>query len=104
MASTTGRVVFGGYPNQTSERKSLMFSIQEFRKNNGARQPISSFVAHFAAMILVLTMVLAPSTASAGRPPTPRNFRVTTTTAYTVTLSWEPAPPNSGSFNYYLWG
>ena len=81
-----------------------MFSIQELRKNNRARQPVSSFVAHFAAMILVLTMVLAPSTASAGRPPTPRNFRVTATTAYTVTLSWDPAPPNSGNFSYYLWG
>jgi len=77
-----------------------MFSIEKLRKN----RPSSSFVAHFAAMILVLTMVLAPSTASARRPPTPGHFRVTATTAYTVTLAWDAAPPNSGDFNYYLWG
>ncbi|HEY6155416.1 MAG TPA: fibronectin type III domain-containing protein [Candidatus Udaeobacter sp.] len=81
-----------------------MFSTKELRKNNGARQPGSSLVAHFAAIILALTMIQLPSTALAGRPPTPANFRVTATTAYTVTLAWDPAPPRSGDFNYYLWG
>jgi Fibronectin type III domain len=78
--------------------------IQEVRKNNGTCQLISSCAAHIAAMILVLTIVLDPSTASARRPPTPQNFRVTATTAYTVTVAWDPAPPNSGDFNYYLSG
>src|SRR4029077_11868565 len=81
-----------------------MFSIEEVRKNNRARRLGSSFAAHTAAITLVFMMVLGSSTASAGRPPTPRNFRVTTTTAYTVTLAWDPAPANSGTFNYHLWG
>jgi hypothetical protein len=29
---------------------------------------------------------------------------VTATTAYTVTLAWDPAPPHSADFNYHLWG
>jgi hypothetical protein len=49
-------------------------------------------------------MVLGSSTASARRPPTPDNFRVTATTAYTVTVAWNPAPNNSGNFNYHLSG
>jgi len=80
-----------------------MFKV-EVRKNNRVRLIVSPFAAHIAAMAVVLTMILGPSTAFAGRPPTPRNFRVTTTTAYTVTLAWDPAPANSGNFNYHLWG
>jgi Fibronectin type III domain len=54
-------------------------------------------------------MVLASSTALAGKsargnPPTATNFRVTAITAYTVALAWDPAPANSGDFNYHLWG
>jgi hypothetical protein len=81
-----------------------MFTVEELQQNNRARLLISSFVAHFAAMILVLTMVLGPSIASAKRPPTPQNFRVTAATAYTVTVAWNPAPNNSGDFNYHLSG
>ncbi len=81
-----------------------MFRIKEVRENNRAGLLISSFVADIAAMALVLIMVLGPSTASARRPPMPANFRVTATSAYTVTLAWDPAPANSGDFNYYLWG
>src|SRR5262245_27783372 len=88
---------------QTAERKSLMFSI-EVRKNNRVRLLVSPFAAHIATTVVVLMMVLGSSTASAGRPPTPAHFRVTSTTAYTVTLAWDPAPPHSGDFNYYLWG
>src|SRR6266487_6670763 len=80
-----------------------MFSI-EVRKNNRARLLVSPFAAHIAATAIVLMMVLGPSTALARRPPTPANFRVTATTAYTVTLAWDPAPANSGDFNYNLWG
>src|SRR5258705_6363167 len=81
-----------------------MFRIKEVRKNNRARLIVSPFATHIAATAVVLMMVLVSSTASAGRPPTPANFRVTATTAYTVTLAWDPAPANSGEFNYHLWG
>ena len=81
----------------------FMFRIKEVRKSNRTGLFIASFAAHIAATILVLPMTVGPSTASASRPPTPRNFRVTTTTAYTVTLAWDPAPANSGNFNYH-WG
>ena len=81
-----------------------MFSIEEARKNNRARLLISSFATHIAAMALVLMMVLSPSTASARRPPTPENFRVTAQTAYTVTVAWNPPRNNSGNFNYHLSG
>ena len=77
-----------------------MFTVEELPKSNTAKRLISLFVVHCAAMI----PVLAPTSASAGRPPTPAHFRVTATTAYTVTLAWDPAPPHSGDFNYYLWG
>jgi hypothetical protein len=77
-----------------------MFNIEELRKSNKARR----LVFYFAVMAPILMMVLTPSTASARRPPTPQNFRVTATTAYTVTLAWDPAPANSGDFNYNLWG
>ena len=70
-----------------------MFRIEEVRENNRAGLFISSFAAHIAAMALVLIMVLGPSTASARRPPTPENFRVTARTAYTVTLLGTQLPP-----------
>jgi hypothetical protein len=85
-----------------------MFSIEEVRENNRARLLISSFAAHIAAMALVLTMVLGPSTASAGKGgsggSSPRNFRVAAKTAYTVTLAWDTRTSNSGDFNYHVWG
>ena len=65
------------------QKGNMMFRIEDVRKNNRTRLLISSFAAHIAAMILVLS----PSTASARRPPTLENFRVTATTAYTVTLA-----------------
>jgi hypothetical protein len=81
-----------------------MFSIEEVRENNRTGLLISSFVAHIAAIALILIMALGPSTASARPPPTPTNFRVTAKTAYTITVAWDPAPPNSGNFNYHLSG
>src|SRR4026208_296515 len=78
-----------------------MFTVEQ---NNRARLFISSFGVHIAATALLLVMLLGPSTASARRPPTPEHFRVTTRTAYTVTVAWNPARPNSGNFNYYLSG
>jgi Fibronectin type III domain len=81
-----------------------MFRIGEVRKNNRTRLLISSFGAHSAAIVLALIIVLGASDASGRRPPTPQNFRVTARTAYTITFAWDPAPPNSGDFNYNLWG
>jgi Fibronectin type III domain len=81
-----------------------MFNIEDVRKNNRTGLLISSFAAHIPAIALVLIMVLGPSTASARRPPTPENFRVTATTAYTVTVAWNAPRNNSGNFNYHLSG
>jgi len=81
-----------------------MFSIEQVRENNKSGLVISSFTAHIAATAVVLMMVLGSSTASARRPPTPENFRVTATTAYTVTVAWNPPGNNSGNFNYCLSG
>jgi hypothetical protein len=83
----------------------------------------SPLAAH-VAMILALTLVLGLPTAFAAKkpggggggsggggttntttkPPTPSNFRVTAKTAYTISVAWDPAPANSGDFNYYLSG
>jgi chitodextrinase len=81
-----------------------MFSIEKLRENNRAGLVISWVAAHIAAITLVLIMVLGPSTASARRPPTPENFRVTAVTAYTVTVAWNAPRNNSGDFNYHLSG
>jgi chitodextrinase len=81
-----------------------MFRIEEVRKNNKAGLFVSSFAAHIAAIALVIILVLGASTASARRPPTPENFRVTAVTAYTATVAWDPPRNNSGDFNYYLSG
>jgi chitodextrinase len=81
-----------------------MFRIEDVRKNNSASLRISPFATYIAATAVALMMVLGPSIASAKRPPTPQNFRVTATTAYTVTVAWNAAPNNSGSFDYHLSG
>jgi len=81
-----------------------MCRIEEVTKNNRVEGLISARVTHIAVMALLFLMIISTSTASARRPPTPQNFRVTARTAYTVTLAWDPAPPNSGEFNYNLWG
>jgi hypothetical protein len=74
------------------------------------------------ASMLAITLVLGSSTAFAGKkggggtgggggstntttkPPTPTNFRVTATTAYTLSVAWDPAPATSSDFNYHLSG
>ena len=82
-----------------------MFSIEEVGKFNRAGLHISSFMAHAAAVALVLTIALGPSTTTAGgNPPTPQNFRVTARTAHTVTLAWNAPNGNPGEFNYHLSG
>ena len=39
-----------------------MRNIEELRRSNRTRQLVSSFVAHFAVITLVVMMVLTPST------------------------------------------
>lgn len=79
----------------------------EIRKNR-VTTPHRSLLAAFTAIAhlgLTLALILAASTAMAApRPPTPSNFRITAKTAYTVTVAWNPAPSNSGKFNYHLSG
>jgi hypothetical protein len=73
------------------------------------------------AMVLALTLVLGSFTVLAGRkpggggggsggsggtttkPPTPTNFRVTSKTAYTITVAWDAAA-SSSAFNFHLSG
>jgi hypothetical protein len=60
------------------------------------------------AVILVLLMsVFGASPALAARdrtPPTrPTNLRVTSTSAYYVSLAWNPSTDNSGTFSYKVW-
>ena len=78
------------------------------------------FFAQAGAIALMLTMLLDSSTFAAGKkpggggggtttppppkPPAPTNFRVTAKTAYTISVAWDPAPANSGDFNYHLSG
>lgn len=81
-----------------------MFSIEKTRKNNGASLHVSPFATYVAATVGLLVMPLGAPTVSAKQPPTPSNFRVTATTAYTVTVAWNPPGNNSGEFNYYLSG
>ena len=81
-----------------------MFTIEELTRSNKARRLISSFLHCLALMAPIIMMVFTPSTASARRPPTPQNFRVTAQTAYTITVAWSPPPNNSGEFSYYLSG
>ena len=81
-----------------------MFRIEKIRKNNGAGLYVSPFATYIAATAMLFTLVFGTSTASARRLPTPDNFRVTATTAYTVTVAWNPPPNNSGDFNYHLSG
>jgi chitodextrinase len=66
---------------------------------------ISWFAAKAAALVLMFTLILGPSTAlAAGRdrtPPTkPTNLRVTAKTSFSVSLAWNPSADNSGSFTY----
>jgi chitodextrinase len=58
-----------------------------------------------AFIVAVLGFTVVPATArDKTRPTTPGNFRVTATTAYTVTVAWSPSSDNSGNFNYHLSG
>src|SRR4029077_12923867 len=96
-----------------------MFSIEEVRTNNKTSLLVSSFVAHFAAVVLVLIMVLGSPTAAAGprprptpaptatprpNPQPPGNFRVTALGTCTVSVAWDPVNFTLEDFNYYLSG
>ena len=81
-----------------------MIRIEDLSASNRATPLIPSCATYFVAMSLMFTLTLGSSTALAGRPQTPDNFRVTTVTAYTATVAWNPPRNNSGNFNYYLSG
>jgi chitodextrinase len=66
---------------------------------------LSKFAMRGAAILLVISLILASSPAmAAGRdrtPPTrPTNLHVTGSTSYSVALAWDPSTDNSGSFSY----
>jgi hypothetical protein len=67
----------------------------------------SLIVARAAALALLLTLVLGSSPALAARdrtPPTkPTNLRVTSTTAHSIALAWNPSTDDSGTFSYRVW-
>jgi len=64
----------------------------------------SAFTSLTLAGVLALTLSAASPAPVPKAPPTPSTFRLTATTAYTVTVAWSPAPTNSGDFNYHLSG
>src|SRR5262245_60987145 len=73
------------------------------------RLRMSLVATQASVMVLVLTLGFDVSTALAAvkdktKPTTPGNFRVVSTTAYTVTVAWNPSSDNSGNFNYHLSG
>jgi chitodextrinase len=55
-------------------------------------------------VVLVLALGAGPAWAAVDRKPptTPTNLRVTGTTAYSVSLAWNPSTDNSGSFHYII--
>jgi chitodextrinase len=84
-----------------------MFKIEEARKDNRASLYVSPFATQIAATAMLLIMLVGATEALAASrkiKPAPGNFRVTATTACTVTVAWDPASNISGDFNYYLSG
>jgi chitodextrinase len=59
-----------------------------------------------AASILLLAIIFVPEAGAAARdrkPPTaPSNLRIIGSTSTSVTLAWDPASDNSGSFSYIV--
>lgn len=68
--------------------------------------PTGVAIAKTVATALFLTAVFGASAASAARdrvPPTaPSDLRVTATTAFSVSLAWNPSSDNSGKFSYVV--
>lgn len=53
--------------------------------------------------VLALAFVSPAFAADITKPTTPKNFRVTTVTPFSVSLAWSPSTDNSGRFTYRLW-
>jgi chitodextrinase len=53
--------------------------------------------------LLALALSLPAFAADTTKPTTPKNFRVTATTPFSVSLAWSPSTDNSGKFSYRLW-
>ena len=68
------------------------------------RRYILTLTGRAVAVLIVLALLLSPSSALAAKdrtPPTqPTNLHVTATTAMSVTLAWDPSTDNSGSVSY----
>jgi chitodextrinase len=83
----------------------MLVVIAKERKNKMKKHTIARLFT-IATMALVLTMLLGVTPAQAARdrtPPTkPTNFRVTSTTPYSVSLAWTPSTDNSGSVTYTI--
>jgi len=75
-----------------------MFSKTE--RINQLMKQILARLSTVTVMVLMLTLVLGVSSASAARdrtpPTTPSNLRVTGMTAYSVSLAWDPSTDKSG--------
>ena len=52
---------------------------------------------------LALTLVLPAFARDTSKPTTPKNFRVTAVTPFSISLAWSPSTDNSGKFSYRLW-
>jgi chitodextrinase len=68
---------------------------------------VSRYVRLVLSLSLLFGMIfngVSAEAADRSKPTTPGNFRVTSQTAYTVTVAWSPSSDNSGNFNYHLSG
>jgi chitodextrinase len=75
------------------------------RVNDMVGRSPSRIAALVLATVLLLTPYLSASPAAArdrAAPTKPKNFRVTSTTPFSVTLAWEPSTDKSGNFSYLL--
>ena len=68
--------------------------------------PTAGAIAKTVAIALFLTAAFGVSPASAARdrvsPTAPSDVRVTATTAFSVSLAWNPSSDNSGKFSYVV--
>ncbi len=73
-----------------------------------ARRPTWWVAVYAVRLTLLLILLLGASTVGAAprdrtAPTKPTNLRVTSTSAYYVSLAWNPSTDNSGTFSYKVW-
>jgi chitodextrinase len=79
------------------------------QEEKGIRMHRTSIILRrvFALAALVAPLLLAPSVLAGPdrtKPTTPKDFRVTAVTAYSVSVAWTASTDNSGNFTYQLSG